>query len=368
MPVRIAHIDQPTESSAVDRFGFIIVGWVWLGVDQQRIAAVEAWSGDCTIGETTFLGVRPDVCAHLGVDASARTAFEIVGSHPAIARGMMFEVAIRVRFADGTRTDRLAARTVPSYRHEVRGDDGARPATAGSAPAQSATERLPLPPEHLQVRQVGSAWGRAFYREGRALLDQVALAFSDSGKALADAESILDFGCGSCRVLSAFADIPHRGELWGCDIDAEAIAWNAANLGHLARFYANPVLPPTSFADGQFDAIYSISVFTHLPEDLQFVWLNELRRILRPGGVLVASVHGGEYYRQADATVRAEVASRGFAYRVGQATAGLPDFYMVAFHSEQYLRTRWTRYFEFVALREKHIHAVHDAVVLRRGK
>src|SRR5688572_1783755 len=249
-------MDQPTEADAVDRFAFVTVGWVWLGADQHRIAAVEAWSADSIIGETTVLGVRPDVCAHLGVDTSARTAFEILGSHPAIARGMKFEVAIRVRFADGTRTGRLATRTVPSYGHdESPRDDAAWPGDDEIRSREAAADSLPLPPEHLQARQVGTPWGRVFYREGRVILNQIARAFTDAGKSLADAESILDFGCGSCRVLSAFADMPHRGELWGSDIDVEAIAWNAANLGHLARFDANPVLPPTRFADGQFDAI-----------------------------------------------------------------------------------------------------------------
>ena len=362
-----AHIDHPTEANAVDRFAFLTVGWVWLGPDQHRIAAVEAWSGDAVIGETDLLGVRVDVCAHLRVDASARTAFQIPCSHASANRGGTFDVAIRVRFADGSRTDSLAARTVAAI-----GSEG--PVRAGIAwrsdedmrNMASVTDDWPLPPEHLQTRQVGGAWGRAFYREGRVILNQIAQAFADAGTVLGKSRSILDFGCGNCRVLSAFADMAHAGELRGCDIDAEAIAWNAAHLGHLARFEANPALPPTRFAEGQFDAVYSVSVFTHLPEDLQFVWLNELRRIIEPGGVLVASVHGGEYYRQADASIRSEIASRGFAYRTGQATAGLPDFYMLAYHAEWYLRTRWSRYFDFVGLREKWIHGVHDAAVLRR--
>jgi SAM-dependent methyltransferase len=361
------HIDYPAEENAVDRFAFLVVGWAWLGPDQHRIAGVEAWSGETLIGETDLLGVRVDVCAHLRVDASARTAFQVACCHATAGRGETFEVAIRVRFGDGSRTDRLATRIVRALGNE----DPARAVTAWPSDEDmrnmsSATDDWPLPPEHLQSRQVGAPWGRIFYREGRVILNQIAQAFADAGKSLATARAILDFGCGNCRVLSAFADMAHGGDLWGCDIDAEAIAWNAAHLSPFARFEANPVLPPMRFADGQFDAIYSVSVFTHLPEDLQFVWLNELRRIIEPGGVLVASVHGGEYHRQADASVRSEVASRGFAYRTGQATAGLPDFYMLAYHSEWYLRSRWARFFELVGVREKFIHGAHDAVVLRR--
>ena len=364
-----AHIDYPTEAKAVDRFAFLAAGWVWLGPDQHRIAAVEVWSGDAMIGETDLLGVRADVCAHLRVDASARTAFEVLCSLPIAGRGEKFEIAIRARFADGSRSDRLVTRAaLASGGGDPARADIAWPSDEDMRNLPSATDDWPLPPEHLQTRQVGAPWRRAFYREGRVILNQIAQAFADAGKSLAEARTILDFGCGNCRVLSAFADTAHAGELWGCDIDAEAIAWNAAHLGHLARFEANPALPPTRFAEGQFDAVYSVSVFTHLPEDLQFVWLNELRRIIEPGGVLVASVHGGEYYRQADAAIRSEIAARGFAYRAGQATEGLPDFYMLAYHAEWYLRTRWTHYFEVVGFREKWIHGAHDAVVLRRKR
>ncbi len=195
--------------------------------------------------------------------------------------------------------------------------------------------------------------------------DQVAAAFREAGRPLEDADAILDFGCGCGRVLWNFLHLPHRGEVWGCDIDGESIAWNQAHLGHIGRFQVNPALPPSPFRDGQFDAIYSVSVFTHLPEELQFAWLTELRRILRPGGILVASLHGANLAGN-DAGLKAEVESRGFAYRKGNCTEGLPDYYMLAFHSEAYVRTRWSWFFEIVAFKEKYIHGLQDAAILRR--
>ena len=229
-----------------------------------------------------------------------------------------------------------------------------------------AGQREGLPPAHLQVRQVGSVWGEKFHTSGRAILDDLAKAFRDAGRPLEQAERILDFGCGVGRVLWNFQTFPHRGEIWGSDIDAESIAWDNANLSHIGKFTCNPSLPPTQFPDDYFDAIYVISVFTHLPEDMQFAWLAELRRILKPGGILAASFHGEHYWKKGDPTVRAEVESRGFAYRTGQRTEGLPDFYMVAYHSEAYIRARWAELFEIVELKPQFIHGVHDLAVLRK--
>ncbi len=360
-----AVLDAPTENEVVDRFGFCVRGWVWLGDDQRGIAALEVWSGAILLGETETLTMRPDVCAALGLAGESRPGFSLIASYPTAVRGSAITLELRVRRRDDSRSDSLAVRTIRSLGGDEKSVAGAAPGSRGPADAPY-FDSLPQPPEHLQIRQLGGVWHRYFYREGRVIMNQLAAAFAEAGMPLGGAAAILDFGCGCGRVLGNFVDIPHVGVVWGCDIDAEAIAWNQASLAGIGRFCANPCVPPTAFANGQFDAIYSVSVFTHLPEELQFAWLTELRRILRPGGVLIASVHGGGYWSKADAEVRTEVATRGFAYRTGPRTAGLPDFYMLAFHSESYIRTKWTRFFEFVALKEKYIHGEHDAVIMRR--
>jgi SAM-dependent methyltransferase len=224
---------------------------------------------------------------------------------------------------------------------------------------------VPPPPDHLQVRQVGSVWGERFYPAGREIFDEIAEAFADGGHPLTTARRVLDFGCGCGRVLRSFAQVNHTGEIWGCDIDAESIAWNEANLDSLGQFATNPSEPPTTWEDQFFDAIYTVSVFTHLPEDLQLAWVRELHRLLDPNGLLVASVHGEHYWRQ-DPGVAAEVAQQGFAYRTGEVTQGLPEFYMVAYHSIEYIKREWGRWFEVVAHHPQHISKAHDAVVLRR--
>ena len=52
--------------------------------------------------------------------------------------------------------------------------------------------------------------------------------------------------------------------------------------------------PPLPYGDGEVDVVVASSVFIHLDRDHQRTWLSELRRIISPSGLLVASI-AGEY-------------------------------------------------------------------------
>jgi SAM-dependent methyltransferase len=75
---------------------------------------------------------------------------------------------------------------------------------------------------------------------------------------------------------------------------AAAIAWCCRNLP-FAEFRVNGLRPPLPYAVEQFALVYALSVFTHLPEELQRPWFEELARVLVPGGHLLVSVHGDSY-------------------------------------------------------------------------
>jgi SAM-dependent methyltransferase len=150
---------------------------------------------------------------------------------------------------------------------------------------------MPLPPPRLRLLVDGrSADGGHFLRIGRQMFGGIRGAVVAMGRAPEELGAVLDFGCGCGRVARHWAGL--RGpELHGCDYNQALVDWCAANLC-LLRVTRNELAPPLPHVSGSFDLIYALSVFTHLDAELQRAWLEEYRRLLAPGGMLVVSVLG----------------------------------------------------------------------------
>jgi SAM-dependent methyltransferase len=105
------------------------------------------------------------------------------------------------------------------------------------------------------------------------------------------ASAILDWGCGSARVLRHFCADPRYRSV-GVDVDAYNIKWCEQTFGDRAEFHVIDPLSRSSFSDASFDLVYGISVFTHLNPESELFWLRELHRLLKPRGLAVMTVHG----------------------------------------------------------------------------
>ena len=103
--------------------------------------------------------------------------------------------------------------------------------------------------------------------------------------------TILDWGCGHGRVTRHFIQNWPEARVCGTDIDAENIAWCRRNLD-AKSFSVAPLWPPLSYREGSFDAVFAISVMTHLTAEAQEAWLAELVRILKPGGLALLTFSG----------------------------------------------------------------------------
>ncbi len=102
---------------------------------------------------------------------------------------------------------------------------------------------------------------------------------------------VLELGCGSARLIRHLRCLDGV-RLVGSDLDPKAAEWCKQNVPGI-EFHRNDLEPPLSFADDEsFDLIIASSVFTHIPLDVQSKWLDEMARIMRPGGFFACTVLG----------------------------------------------------------------------------
>ncbi|MCB9706673.1 MAG: class I SAM-dependent methyltransferase [Myxococcales bacterium] len=110
-------------------------------------------------------------------------------------------------------------------------------------------------------------------------------------------DAVLDVGCGTgTLLLAAAARVGSEGTLAGIEAAPEMVKRarvkiRAAGVAVEIHQGSADVLP---FADRSFDVVFATLVFHHLPADVQLGALQEMRRVLRPGGrvVIVDLPHG----------------------------------------------------------------------------
>ncbi len=227
---------------------------------------------------------------------------------------------------------------------------------------------MPSPPKALMTRVANIGESARFALSGMKsygeLLDEL-----NRHVAVESVDRLLDFGCGCGRLLYYLVNCSGILGVSGCDIDAEAIEWVRSRISGV-HVSVTPHLPPTSYDDSAFEVILASSVFSHLSREAQLVWLKELRRILKPDGVLIASIHG-EFAASASLAPnnQSALSEKGIldasldASLDGIAPAG---YYRSTFQTESYTRSEWGRFLRVVAIRERGMHNWQDLVVLRK--
>jgi ubiquinone/menaquinone biosynthesis C-methylase UbiE len=218
------------------------------------------------------------------------------------------------------------------------------------------------PPPPLRHRTHGSPDVASFLRNGRRQLDVLRSGAARLGASLDDVQRVLDFGCGCGRTALWFRKHYPHVDYHGVDIDAESVRWAQEHM-KFGSFQVNSANPPLPFADHQFDLVFAISVFTHLPEDLAGEWLRELRRVTQPGGLVFLSVHASHATHALSRSQRSELRERGICHaRAGAMGRLFPDYYQNTYHTEEYIREHWGEHFDVVQVESL---GVQDLVLMR---
>ncbi len=149
---------------------------------------------------------------------------------------------------------------------------------------------LPFPPLRLGFDAYGhldhATYAATGERDARVLAEVI------NRELPGDAVRVCEWGCGPGRVIAPLRRLLRHAsvDLVGTDYNAATVAWCRRRLSDIT-FQQNELAPPLPFADASFDCVYALSVFTHLSESQHFRWTEELRRVVRPDGILMLTTH-----------------------------------------------------------------------------
>jgi SAM-dependent methyltransferase len=118
--------------------------------------------------------------------------------------------------------------------------------------------------------------GTSFFHERKMLL--IKAFWASAGRATKDL-SWIDIGCGKGDLLRLGAT--SFGSVAGCDVSQEMMV-DCAGLD--VRLQRDPTVLP--FPDASADFVTAVCVYHHVRPDARTALTSEIRRILRPGGVL----------------------------------------------------------------------------------
>jgi SAM-dependent methyltransferase len=237
-----------------------------------------------------------------------------------------------------------------------------------------------MPRGSMRYRVAGTEDPEWFHRSGGFNCEIYEAALSSIGRSLGEFRNVLDFGCGVGRVLRWLQALLPDARLAGTDSDHAAIAWIREHYPAVeSEAIGGEGLPPLHFEDGRFDLVLAYSVFTHLNAHYQDAWLAELQRVVCPGGILLLSISGP---RMIDKTLTTsdhpnladlrkhldEFTADGILHWLNDGwEQHFPAYYHTTFHSHQYVRDHWSRWFEVLGIHaDAALRLKQDIVILRR--
>jgi SAM-dependent methyltransferase len=150
-----------------------------------------------------------------------------------------------------------------------------------------------IPPPRLRVLVAGTADVNWFLSTGKAQTDYLRDLLAGVGRPLDEMDTILDFGCGCGRMTRWWSDLSGP-QIYGCDYNRNLVDWCDSNLAFV-QARTTGLEPPLPYQDCSFDFLCVYSVFTHLSTALASRWMADLRRLIRPGGLLWFTVHGESF-------------------------------------------------------------------------
>lgn len=203
----------------------------------------------------------------------------------------------------------------------------------------------------------------------------------ERGTEISANSKVFELGCATGRVLRHFA-IQSEATCVGADIDSNHVAWSNTYLPNNIRVLENAIYPSLPLPSNAFDLTYVFSVFTHI-EHFETAWLEEIRRITKPDGIVSITIHSDRTWREIKDTFLYQTLMKS-SKRIKDINISekvfdqpMPRERLVihmpmkrnvnnttVFHSIDYINKVWSRFFDIIDIIPKG-HEYHDVVIMK---
>lgn len=186
--------------------------------------------------------------------------------------------------------------------------------------------------------------------------------------------TILDFGGATGRVSRHFFCQEKCSRIVICDVRISNIDWVLRFFPKEFAAFKNSWLPVLPLPDESVDLVVGFSVFTHIDAE-ELAWLMELKRVLKPDGILYVTVHNNATWEVLPSTFvyQALMESKEFqqVYQPGTDLVERMAFRYSennvyncnTFHPDSYIREVWGRFFRQLHILPKH-HTYQSSVIM----
>jgi len=200
---------------------------------------------------------------------------------------------------------------------------------------------LPIPPSNLIFSATGTRDVDWFLSSGEKTAESFRHALKSIHRPIESFEDVFEFGCGCGRVLRQWSQV-EGPNFHASDYNPAGVEWARRHLSFVT-LSTNELRPPLKYENASFDLSYAVSVFTHLPEELQEPWLAEMHRILRPDGILMVTLSGeGDLVRLGESEQQRFYNGELVVMDAKYAGTNMCGVY----HPESYIRRHWSKYFD----------------------
>lgn len=152
--------------------------------------------------------------------------------------------------------------------------------------------RLDFPvPKNSNMRRTSAKTIRRYVYSGTTTYLPIAVAAQLNGMLFQKGTRVLDFGCGVAGQLRLFTKNLPDATYYATDVDPSSVSFVQENYPQVTAG-VNRSEPPLEYQRDFFDLVYTVSTFSHFDGPGVDAWLAELSRVLKPGGLLIATIEG----------------------------------------------------------------------------